>query len=211
VDGQPSPRRRAFILFASSSSDRVLAIEGCCTMSDSEGESYWRERAEQLQHALDSRVVVEQAKGILSERIGLDMDGAFALLRYAARGARMKIHDLAQAIVDSDGTPDAVVRALARHASVLAAGARSARIVQTEVFFRSINEEIAQLDGKTTMRYLCECGNPACNEGIPLPPGALARLHSSPRHFVVLEGHEIPDVETVVERTDGYLIVLKHD
>lgn len=179
-------------------------------MNDSKGEAYWRERAEQLQHALDSRVIVEQAKGILSERVGLDMEGAFALLRYAARGAQMKIHDLAQSIVDSDGTPEPVVRALARHASVLTSGERTARIVQTEVFFRSINEEIAQLDGTTTMLYLCECGNRACNEGIPLPPGALTRLHSSPRHFVVLNGHEIPDVETVVERTDDYLIVRKH-
>ena len=83
-------------------------------MSDLEGEAYWRERAEQLQHALDSRIVVEQAKGILSERIGLEMDGAFSLLRYAARGAHMKIHDLAQLVVDSDGTPEPVVRALAR-------------------------------------------------------------------------------------------------
>ena len=180
-------------------------------MSDLEGEAYWRERAEQLQHALDSRIVVEQAKGILSERTGLEMDGAFSLLRYAARGAHKKIHDLAQLVVDSDGTPEPVVRALARHSSVLTRGARAERIVQTESFFRAINEEIAQLDGTTTMMYLCECGNASCAEGIMLAPGALAKLHTSPRHFVVLEGHEISDVETVVERTDGYLIVRKNN
>ncbi len=179
-------------------------------MSDLDGEAYWRERAEQLQHALDSRIVVEQAKGILSERIGLEMDGAFSLLCYAARGAQMKIHDVCQLVVDSDDTPEPVVRALARHASVLTRGARAERIVQTETFFRAINEEIAQLDGTTTMMYLCECGNPACAEGINLPPGALGKLHASPRHFVVLEGHEIPDVETVVERALDYLIVRKN-
>jgi hypothetical protein len=32
----------------------------------------------------------------------------------------------------------------------------------------------------------------------------------SPRHFVVLKGHEIPDVETVVDHADGYLIVRKN-
>jgi hypothetical protein len=179
-------------------------------MDDSEGEAYWRERARQLQHALDSRIIVEQAKGVLSERIGLDMDGAFALLRYAARGAQLKIHDLAQLVVDSEETPDPVVRALARHASVLTRGVRAERIVRTEVFFRAINEEIAHLDGTATTRYLCECGNPACTEGIMLPPGALAQLHLSPRHFVVLAGHEIPDVETVVDRADGYAIVHKN-
>jgi hypothetical protein len=179
-------------------------------MDDPKGEEYWRERAEQLQHALDSRIVVEQAKGILSERIGLEMDGAFSLLRYAARGAQMKIHALAQVVVDSDDTPEPVVRALARHAALRTRGDRAERIVRSEVFFRAINEEIAQLDGTEVTFYLCECGNPACAEGFLLPPGALEKLHSSPRHFVVLRGHEIPDVETVVDHADGYLIVRKN-
>ena len=40
-------------------------------------EGFWRGRAEELQHALDARVVVEQAKGVLAERLGLDVKGAF--------------------------------------------------------------------------------------------------------------------------------------
>jgi hypothetical protein len=173
-------------------------------------EGYWRERAEQLQHALDSRIVVEQAKGILGERAGLEMEGAFALLRYAARGAQLKIHDLAQSVVDSVETPEPVVRALARHAPVLSRASRTDRMVQTEVFFRAINEEIAQLDGTELTLYLCECANPVCREGIRLPPEVVAQLHATPRDFVVLAGHEIPDVETVVAQNDGYVIVRKN-
>ena len=171
------------------------------------GEQYWRERAEQLQHALSSRISVEQAKGILGERLGLDMDGAFALLRYAARGERMKLQELAQAVVDGDETPDPVIRALANHSRVLARAPRADRIVQTELFFRSVNEEIARNDGHGVTRFLCECGNLVCSEGVELTAEALQLLHAEQGLFVVLPGHEITDFETVVDRYEGYLVV----
>jgi hypothetical protein len=179
-------------------------------LDGSDGQEYWRERAEQLQHALNSRIIVEQAKGILGERLGLNMDGAFTLLRYAARGNRMKLHDLAQAVVDSEETPEPVIRALARHASVLAGAPRVERIVQAELFFRAINEEIARLDGHASTTFICECGNPACLEALELSSPALQQLHAENGLFVVLPGHEIPDVETVVARSNGYLIVRKN-
>jgi hypothetical protein len=173
----------------------------------STGDEYWRERAEQLQHALSSRISVEQAKGILGERLGLDMEGAFALLRYAARGERMKLNVLAQAVVDNDETPEAVIRALARHMPVLGRASRVDRIAQTERFFRAVNEEIAENDGHGTTLFLCECGNPGCSEGLELTAAALRHLHAESGLFVVLPGHEIPDVETVVDQHDGYLVV----
>jgi hypothetical protein len=179
-------------------------------LDGSTGEQYWRERAEQLEHALSSRISVEQAKGILGERLGLDMEGAFALLRHAARGERMKLHDLAQSVVDNDDTPEPVIRALARHASVLSSAPRAERIVRTELFFRAINEEIARLDGHGTTLFLCECGNPACAEGIELTAAALHHLHADNGLFVVLPGHETPDVEAVVDHSNGYLIVRKN-
>jgi ANTAR domain-containing protein len=62
-------------------------------------------RASQLQEALDSRVVIEQAKGILAERYRIDVEDAFRLLRRAARSNRMRIHDLAARVIDSPTTP----------------------------------------------------------------------------------------------------------
>ena len=179
-------------------------------MDDPKGEDYWRERAEQLQHALDSRIVVEQAKGILSERVGLEMDGAFSLLRYAARGAQMKIHALAQLVVDSDDTPEPVVRALARHASVLTRGARAERIVQTEIFFRAINEEIALLDGTADHALSLRMRQPGVRRGnlaaagrareAPLVAAALRRSQRS-RDSRRRDGGR---------SCDGYLIVRKN-
>jgi GAF domain-containing protein len=63
---------------------------------------------EQLQTALESRVLIEQAKGVLAERLHLDMDEAFALLRGYARNNNRRLSDQAQAVVDgSDQIPPA--------------------------------------------------------------------------------------------------------
>jgi transcriptional regulator with GAF, ATPase, and Fis domain len=54
--------------------------------------------AEQLQGALNSRVAIEQAKGMLSERLGLDMGQAFELLRGQARARNRRLAELAGAV-----------------------------------------------------------------------------------------------------------------
>jgi transcriptional regulator with GAF, ATPase, and Fis domain len=59
---------------------------------------------EQLQTALNSRVVIEQAKGKLAERLGLEMDQAFSLLREYARARNLRLSDLAQAFIDGTQT-----------------------------------------------------------------------------------------------------------
>jgi hypothetical protein len=55
---------------------------------------------EQLQAALNSRVVIEQAKGKLAERLGIDVSQAFTLLRDQARNRNQRLSDLARAFVD---------------------------------------------------------------------------------------------------------------
>jgi GAF domain-containing protein len=56
--------------------------------------------AEQLQTALNSRVLIEQAKGVLAERLHLDVAEAFAVLRGGARSQNRRLSELARAIVD---------------------------------------------------------------------------------------------------------------
>jgi hypothetical protein len=62
-------------------------------------------RCAQLQEALDSRVVIEQAKGVLGERFGLEPDDAFQVLRRGARSNRIALHELAAHVVSSRKTP----------------------------------------------------------------------------------------------------------
>jgi hypothetical protein len=61
--------------------------------------------AGQLQGALNSRIVIEQAKGIVAERRQVDMDEAFALLRSYARSNRKQLSDVARAIIDHSLAP----------------------------------------------------------------------------------------------------------
>jgi inactivated superfamily I helicase len=60
---------------------------------------------DQLRRALDSRIVIEQAKGVLAERYGIDVQKAFEVLRASARNNRMSIHALAESVVSSPLTP----------------------------------------------------------------------------------------------------------
>ncbi len=57
---------------------------------------------EQLQHALDSRVVIEQAKGVISQLNDLDMDAAFALLRRFSRSNNLSVRDVATRVVNRE-------------------------------------------------------------------------------------------------------------
>lgn len=59
---------------------------------------------EQLQTALNTRILIEQAKGVIAERRQLGIDESFDLLRNAARSHNRRLSDLASAIVDGSET-----------------------------------------------------------------------------------------------------------
>ena len=58
---------------------------------------------EQLRRALESRIILEQAKGALSVRCGVPPDVAFELIRGLARSQRREIHEFAAEVVASGG------------------------------------------------------------------------------------------------------------
>ena len=63
------------------------------------------EQNAQLERALEARVLIEQAKGMLAERWDVTPAHAFELLRSAARSHRIRAHDLARSVVASRATP----------------------------------------------------------------------------------------------------------
>jgi GAF domain-containing protein len=67
---------------------------------------------EQLSHALESRVLIAQAKGIIAERLGVSTDQAFLALRNHARKYRLRLVDVAHKAIDSSGPAAGLDRAL---------------------------------------------------------------------------------------------------
>jgi transcriptional regulator with GAF, ATPase, and Fis domain len=60
--------------------------------------------SQQLQNALNTRIIIEQAKGLLAERRDLSMDQAFTTLRGYARGNGRKLTEVALALIDGDNS-----------------------------------------------------------------------------------------------------------
>jgi hypothetical protein len=94
---------------------------------------------------------------------------------------------------------------------------RGERIGVNEALFREVNEQIEQLNlrspgrGPATMQIVCECGSATCVERFEVELEEYERARKDPRRFLVVPGHEIPDVEIVIERNDAYVVVEKND
>jgi hypothetical protein len=93
------------------------------------------------------------------------------------------------------------------------AGERARRVGENEALFRSVNEQVRDLNQtflvQGTLRIVCECGEQSCIEQIELMPGEYEAVRGDSALFAVKPGHEVEDVETVVERKDGYWVVRK--
>jgi hypothetical protein len=91
---------------------------------------------------------------------------------------------------------------------------RARRIGQNEALYRAVNERIEAIGeafGLVTesMTIVCECGDVNCLEQIELTVPAYEHVRTDPTRFVIRPGHEIADVEDVVEQHDGYDVVRK--
>ena len=82
---------------------------------------------------------------------------------------------------------------------------------------REVNQRVAELgehgswgDDDRLVEIHCECGAfPACNAKLTLPPAGYERVRSQADRFAVAPGHESPELETVVERHETWLVVDK--
>jgi hypothetical protein len=59
------------------------------------------------------------------------------------------------------------------------------------------------------VEFVCECSNPDCISTIELTVGEYERVRSNATWFVIKPDHDIPQIERVVSRDDGYAVVEK--
>jgi hypothetical protein len=93
---------------------------------------------------------------------------------------------------------------------------RERRIGLNEAVFREANERIQELNEtfatfSDALVLVCECGDGKCVEQIRMPPAAYEELRADPANFAIAPGHEIPDVERVIAKRDGYDVVRKNE
>jgi hypothetical protein len=94
---------------------------------------------------------------------------------------------------------------------------REQRAIRNEDLFREVNVHIFQLEEKSRgphsgelLPLICECTQSGCNAPIEVDPHTFQWVRESALRFLVAVGHEQLDVETVIGRREGYLIVEKN-
>ncbi len=91
---------------------------------------------------------------------------------------------------------------------------RKERIANNEAMFRLANERIADWEEQhaagAVELYFCECADQDCRQKVGLRKEDYEAVRSNPRRFVIATGHEIPDVETVIEKHGDWAVVEKN-
>ena len=72
-------------------------------------------------------------------------------------------------------------------------------------------QELAEGFGRTPEKLdlICECGNASCASRIEMDRKEYEQVRSDSTTFAIFKGHEIPDVEEIVERRKAYDVVRK--
>jgi hypothetical protein len=91
-------------------------------------------------------------------------------------------------------------------------GEREAKLAETEVLFREVNEGIAaaaeRLEADEAL-FVCECSDVSCTHRITAPLDEYEAVREEATHFLLAPGHEAALLERVVHRRPGYDVVEK--
>jgi hypothetical protein len=82
---------------------------------------------------------------------------------------------------------------------------RCERAARNQSLFREVNERIRELSGSAMFAmFICECTDQTCDEAVSLTRQEYERIRSDSNSFFVVEGHEIREIEEIVDSADRY-------
>jgi hypothetical protein len=86
-------------------------------------------------------------------------------------------------------------------------------LASNEDMFRDVNEGIVRGqwpgDREAPIGFRCECARLGCNALVALTLADYERVRANPRRFLIVSGHELPEVEVLVERHGEYSVIEK--
>lgn len=84
------------------------------------------------------------------------------------------------------------------------------RLARNQALFRQVNERIERNAGDDeVVEFLCECSNTDCADTIEMKISEYERVRSNATWFLIKPDHDIPQIERVTSRDDGYVVVEK--
>jgi hypothetical protein len=87
------------------------------------------------------------------------------------------------------------------------------RLVRNQLVFREVNDRIREVtEGfgvADPIDFICECSREDCTETVSLAVEEYEGVRSSPTLFVIVPGHETPEVEQVVDANERFMLVEK--
>jgi len=91
---------------------------------------------------------------------------------------------------------------------------RDERVAANEALFRDVNERVADImaelgDVAGSLEVFCECGDHDCMEKLTVERFMYEKVRENATQFLVLPGHEVPEVEMVVDERERLLVVQK--
>ena len=83
------------------------------------------------------------------------------------------------------------------------------RLARNQALFREVNERVGELAETDATEFVCECSSTECIGTLELTLSAYERIRSDSAWFVIKPDHDIPKIERVIFRDDGYIVVEK--
>jgi hypothetical protein len=89
-------------------------------------------------------------------------------------------------------------------------GMQAVKAARNQALWREVNERIrVRVGAPGDVEFFCECADLDCTKSLHLNVAEYDRIRTSPVRFPIAFGHEVPQVEDVVEKNDHYVVVQK--